>query len=125
MSDQSLLSGGTGRAGSISRRGLLRAVGAGAAVAGTGGLLEACSSGIKGANTGGGTKGITIGWIHPLTGPLSGFGAPDNWVISKIKQTAPYKNGFKIGGKTFSVTIKSYDTQSSPPGPGTWPRRPS
>ncbi len=114
MSDQSLLSGGTGRAGSISRRGLLRAVGAGAAVAGTGGLLEACSSGIKGANTGGGTKGITIGWIHPLTGPLSGFGAPDNWVISKIKQTAPYKNGFKIGGKTFSVTIKSYDTQSSP-----------
>ena len=113
MSDQSLLSGGTGRAGSISRRGLLRAVGAGAAVAGTGGLLEACSSGIKGANTGG-TKGITIGWIHPLTGPLSGFGAPDNWVISKIKQTAPYKNGFKIGGKTFSVTIKSYDTQSSP-----------
>jgi len=35
-------------------------------------------------------------------------------VIAKIKQTAPYKNGFKIGGKTFSVTIKSYDTQSSP-----------
>jgi branched-chain amino acid transport system substrate-binding protein len=114
MSDQSLLSGGTGLAGSISRRGLLRAVGAGAAVAGTGGLLEACSSGIKGASSGGGTKGITIGWIHPLTGPLSGFGAPDNWVISKIKQTAPYKSGFKIGGKTFSVTIKSYDTQSSP-----------
>ena len=113
MSDQSVRSGGISLTGSISRRGLLRAVGAGAAVAGTGGLLEACSSGIKGANTGGGTKGITIGWIHPLTGPLAGFGAPDNWVISKIKQTTPYKNGFKIGGKTFSVTIKSYDTQSS------------
>ena len=113
MSDQSVRSGGISLAGSISRRGLLRAVGAGAAVAGTGGLLEACSSGIKGASSGG-TKGITIGWIHPLTGPLAGFGAPDNWVISKIKQTAPYKNGFKIGGKTFSVTIKSYDTQSSP-----------
>ncbi len=113
MSDQSVRSGGISLAGSISRRGLLRAVGAGAAVAGTGGLLEACSSGIKGANAGGGTKGITIGWIHPLTGPLAGFGAPDNWVISKIKQTTPYKNGFKIGGKTFSVTIKSYDTQSS------------
>ena len=114
MSDQSARSGGISLAGSISRRGLLRAVGAGAAVAGTGGLLEACSSGIKGASSGGATKAITIGWIHPLTGPLAGFGAPDNWVISKIKQTAPYKNGIKIGGKTFSVTIKSYDTQSSP-----------
>ncbi len=113
MSDQSVLPGGTSPAGSISRRGLLRAVGTGAAVVGTGGLLEACSSGIKGASSSG-TKGITIGWIHPLTGPLAGFGAPDNWVISKIKQTAPYKNGFKIGSKTFSVTIKSYDTQSSP-----------
>jgi branched-chain amino acid transport system substrate-binding protein len=101
----------------ISRRGLLRAAGTGLAVAGGGGLLEACSSSIKGAGSGsgsGGTKGITIGWIHPLTGALAGFGAPDNWVISKIQQTAPYKNGFKIGGKTYSVTIKSYDTQSSP-----------
>ena len=35
-------------------------------------------------------------------------------MISKIKQTTPYKNGFKIGGKTYPVTIKSYDTQSSP-----------
>jgi branched-chain amino acid transport system substrate-binding protein len=111
MSDQ------TSQAGSISRRGLLRAAGTGAAVVGAGGLLQACSSGIKGASGGGGgssSKTITIGWIHPLTGPLAGFGAPDNWVISKIKQTAPYKNGFKIGSKTYDVVIKSYDTQSSP-----------
>ena len=86
---------------------------------GAGGLLEACSTGIKGASSGsgsgsGGTKAITIGWIDPLTGSLAGFGAPDNWVISKIQQTTPYKNGFKIGGKTYPVTIKSYDTQSSP-----------
>jgi branched-chain amino acid transport system substrate-binding protein len=99
--------------GSISRRGLLRAAGAGAAVLGTGGLLEACSSGIKGASSGSSTKAITIGWIHPLTGPLAGFGAPDNWVISKVKATTPYKKGFKIGGKTYPVTIKSYDSQSS------------
>src|SRR6516164_2025892 len=98
----------------ISRRSVLAGVGAGAVVAGAGGVLSACSSGIKGANSGGSTKNITIGWIHPLTGPLAGFGAPDNWVISKIKQTAPYKNGFKAGGKTYSVTIKSYDSQSSP-----------
>ncbi len=113
MSDQIVQSGGVSLAGGISRRGLLRAVGAGAAVVGTGGLLQACGSGIKGASTSS-TKDITIGWIHPLTGSLAGFGAPDNWVISKIKQTTPYKNGFKIGGKTYAVTIKSYDTQSSP-----------
>ncbi len=116
MSDQTAQSDSTSQVGGISRRGLLRAAGAGAAIAGAGGLLQACSSGIKGASSGGGggTKAITIGWIHPLTGALAGFGAPDNWVISKIKQTTPYKNGFKIGGKTYSVTIKSYDTQSSP-----------
>jgi branched-chain amino acid transport system substrate-binding protein len=115
MSNQTAQSDSTSAVGSISRRGLLRAAGAGAAVMGAGGLLQACSSGIKGASSGSGsTKAITIGWIHPLTGALAGFGAPDNWVISKIKQTTPYKNGLKIGGKTYAVTIKSYDTQSSP-----------
>ncbi len=96
----------------IGRRSLLRGVGAGAVLAGAGGVLSACGSNIKGANSGS-TKSITIGWIHPLTGPLAGFGAADNWVVSKIKQTTPYKNGFKIGGKTYPVTIKSYDSQSS------------
>ena len=105
-------SGSSGPGHGVSRRGLLRAAGTGAAVAGFGGLLQACSSGIKGAGSGS-TKNITIGWIHPLTGPLAGFGAPDLWVISKIKQTAPFKNGFKVGGKTYPVTIKSYDSQSS------------
>jgi branched-chain amino acid transport system substrate-binding protein len=102
----------------VSRRSLFKAAGVGAAVVGGGGLLEACSSSIKGASgnstsTAGATKTITLGWIHPLTGSLAGFGAPDNWTISQIKQTAPYKNGFKIGGSTYDVVIKSYDTQSS------------
>jgi branched-chain amino acid transport system substrate-binding protein len=113
MTDQTDPSGSIRPADGINRRNLLRAVGAGAAAVGTGGLLQACSSGVKGASSSS-TSSLTIGWIHPLTGPLSGFGAPDNWVISKIKQTAPYKNGFKIGSKTYSVTIKSYDSQSSP-----------
>jgi branched-chain amino acid transport system substrate-binding protein len=99
----------------LSRRSLIKGAGAGSLALTAGGLLAACSSKIKGSGgSGGSTKGITIGWIHPLTGPLAGFGAPDNWVISKIKATGPYKNGFKIGGKTYDVTIKSYDTQSSP-----------
>jgi branched-chain amino acid transport system substrate-binding protein len=113
MSDQTVQSGGRGTASGISRRSLLRAVGTGAVAAGAGGLLQACSSGIKGASASS-TKGITIGWIHPLTGSLAGFGAPDNWVISKIRRTTPFQKGFKIGGKTYPITIKSYDTQSSP-----------
>jgi branched-chain amino acid transport system substrate-binding protein len=112
MTDQTAHSDNTSEPLAISRRSVLRAAGAGAAFAGFGGLLAACSSSLKGSSTGT-TKGITIGWIHPLTGSLSGFGAPDNWVISKIKRTTPYKNGFKIGGKTYPVTIKSYDSQSS------------
>jgi len=113
MSDQTGQSSSISQPGGVSRRNMLRAVGAGAAVVGGGGLLQACSSGIKGSSSSS-AKAITIGWIHPLTGALAGFGAPDNWVISKIKQTTPYKSGFKIGGKTYPVTIKSYDTQSSP-----------
>jgi branched-chain amino acid transport system substrate-binding protein len=105
---------GTPQIQPISRRSLLKGMGAGTFAVSASGLLAACSSGIKGASAGAGNKSITIGWIHPLTGPLAGFGAPDNWVISKIKQTTPYKSGFKIGGKTYDVTIKSYDTQSSP-----------
>jgi branched-chain amino acid transport system substrate-binding protein len=116
---------------SVSRRTLFRAAGVGAAAVGGGVLLDACSSGIKGASsssssgttstsssssTGGGASSggeITIGWIHPLTGGLAGFGAPDNWVIEQIKQASQYKNGFTIGGKNYTVTIKSYDSQSS------------
>ena len=124
MTDQSaggarpgVAAGGAG--GGVSRRGLLRAAGAGAVAVSGGGLAAACSSGIKGAggggtaSGGGGSRELTIGWIHPLTGPLAGFGAPDEWVISQVKATGPYKNGFKIGGSTYPVTIRSYDTQSS------------
>lgn len=114
-------------AGRVSRRSLFRAAGAGAAVVGGGALLEACSSGIQGASSsssspagtgsssaGGGTsKEITIGWIHPLTGGLAGFGYPDNWVTQQVMATPQFQNGIKIGGTTYKVTIKSYDTQSS------------
>jgi branched-chain amino acid transport system substrate-binding protein len=112
MTDQSVPPPSASPSDGISRRSLFRAVGAGAAVVGAGGLLQACSSGIKGASSSS-TKGITIGWIHPLTGALEGFGAADTWVISKIMQTTPYKSGFNISGKKYPITIKSYDSQSS------------
>jgi branched-chain amino acid transport system substrate-binding protein len=137
MTDQTAQPAGSASeapAGGVSRRGLFRAAGAGAAVVGGGSLLEACSSGIKGASgtsttSSSGASGaptnktITIGWIHPLTGALAGFGFPDKWVIQQIQQTAPYKNGFKIGGTTYDVVIKSYDSQSSVTQAGTLARQ--
>jgi branched-chain amino acid transport system substrate-binding protein len=115
----------------VSRRSLFRAAGVGAAVVGGGALLEACSSGIQGAassssssagaTTSTGTsasaastgKAITIGWIHPVTGSLAGFGYPDNFVLQQVMATSQFKNGIKIGGSTYAINIKSYDTQSS------------
>jgi branched-chain amino acid transport system substrate-binding protein len=118
--------GSQSSAGGFSRRSLFRAAGVGAAVVGAGSFLEACSSGIKGAtsststsasagstSSAGTTKEITIGWIHPVTGSLSGFGYPDSWVTKQVMATSQYKNGFKIGGSTYKVNIKSYDSQSS------------
>jgi branched-chain amino acid transport system substrate-binding protein len=113
----------------VSRRSLLRAAGVGAAVAGGGVLLQACSTGIQGASSpssasagsgrGGSGKEITIGWVHPLTGSLAGFGAPDQWVQQTAMATSQFKKGIKAGGTTYPVTVKSYDTQSSPTRAGT------
>src|SRR5271170_2562942 len=122
---------GPERESRLSRRGVLRGVGAGAVVAGGGSLLAACSSGIKGNGASSGsstagsgstssgsasaaTKPIVIAFIHPLTGDLGEFGTSDNWVLQQIQATSQFKNGFKIGGKTYPVTIQSYDTQSDP-----------
>jgi branched-chain amino acid transport system substrate-binding protein len=119
MSDQTAQPGSTDPAGGISRRSLLRAVGAGAAVVGGGGLLEACSSGIKGASasatsSGSATQDINIAFIHPLTGDLADFGTSDNWIIGQINGTSQFKAGVKTGGKTYHINISSYDTQSDP-----------
>jgi branched-chain amino acid transport system substrate-binding protein len=140
MTDQtaqpdSTASDSTPAASGVSRRGLFRAAGVGAAVAGGGALLEACGSGVKGAASptasappasgspaASGAAGsspaasggaITIGWIHPLTGGLAGFGYPDNFVLSQVKATSQFKNGIKVGGRTYDVVFRSYDTQSS------------
>jgi branched-chain amino acid transport system substrate-binding protein len=101
----------------VSRRSLFRAAGVGAAVVGGGGLLEACSSGLKGGGSSPAsvsTKDITIAFIHPLTGDLAEFGTADNWIVKQIQATPQFKNGIKIGGKTYKVNIVSYDTQSDP-----------
>jgi len=129
MTDQTAQPDGTASqapAGGVSRRSIFRAAGVGAAVVGGGALLEACSSGIQGASstsssTAGGSvnKEIKIGWIHPVSGELAGFGYPDAWVQKTALATSQFKNGIKIGGTTYTVSVKSYDTQSNQSDTGT------
>ncbi len=98
----------------ISRRSLLRGIGAGSLAVGAGGILGACSSGLKGAGSGSATGTITIGFITPLTGPLSGFASGDQFVLSQIRATSAYQNGIKIGSKKYKININVQDSQSSP-----------
>ena len=96
----------------VTRREVLKTIGSGAVMLGAADLLAACGE-IKGSSTA--TSGtITIGYVSPQTGALAGFATGDNWVISGIRQTDPYKTGFKLGSKTYSVNIVVKDTQSNP-----------
>jgi branched-chain amino acid transport system substrate-binding protein len=89
-------------------------LGAGALATGASGALAACSPGIRGSgdSSSGGT--INIGFVTPLTGPLAGFASGDNFVLSTVRATAAYENGFKVGGKTYQVNIVVADSQSDP-----------
>jgi branched-chain amino acid transport system substrate-binding protein len=98
----------------IARRSLLKGMGAGALAVGAGGFLSACGSGIKGAGGSSSSGTINIGFITPLTGELAGFASGDKFVLSQIKNTSAYKNGFKIGKKTYKINILTRDSQSSP-----------
>ena len=98
----------------IQRRTLLKALGVGALTMSASGLLAACkSSSIKGAASASGDK-ITIGFVSPLTGQLAGFASGDQYVVDQIRATDAFKNGFKVGSKTYSVDIVVKDSQSDP-----------
>jgi len=57
-------------------------------------------------------KTIRIGYISPLTGPLSAFGAVDKFVLAGINPVI--KSGVTIAGKTHPVEIIVKDSQSNP-----------
>ena len=97
-----------------SRRSVLRGVGAGALATGAGGVLAACSGGSKGSQSGPSTSTITIGYVAPFTGSLSGFASGDKFVISTIRATKAYAGGFKAGGKKYDVNIVVTDSGSDP-----------
>src|SRR5487761_1297230 len=100
----------------ITRRTLLKAAGAGALSLSSAALLDAC--GILGTNTSSNGK-ITIGYVSPQTGEAAGFATGDNYVINGVRAASAYKNGFKVGGKTYDVQIVVKDTQSDQTRAGT------
>jgi branched-chain amino acid transport system substrate-binding protein len=99
---------------SITRRSLLKTMGAGAVALSAGGLAEACGLGTVKGTTTSNTGKIVIGYVSPQTGEAAGFAAGDNYVINQIRAAAAYKNGFKAGGKGYNVEIVVKDSQSNP-----------
>jgi len=97
-------------ASGISRRGLLKGVGLGAAAVGSMPLLNACG-GLKGSSSSS-SDVLKIGYVSPQTGALAGFAAADNFIVKQIN--AAVKNGMTIGGKKRRFEIVVKDTQSDP-----------
>lgn len=86
----------------LSRRGFLAssAAAAGALAFGAG------TSSAQAADT------LKVGFISPRTGPLGGFGEGDGYVLDLARKALA--GGFKVGDKTYAVTIIDQDTQSDP-----------
>ena len=55
---------------------------------------------------------LRIGFISPRTGPLGGFGEGDGYILDLARKAVA--SGFKVGDKTYAVTIVDQDTQSDP-----------
>jgi len=96
------------RSGSITRREMLKGTGLVLGGLAVPGFLEACLTSTPSTQSG----SIKIGFVSPITGPASGFGEPDPYVIGLAKTA--FKNGITIGGTNYSVEIVSRDGQSTP-----------
>ncbi len=55
---------------------------------------------------------IKIGFVSPLTGPASGFGEPDPYVLGLAKKALA--GGLTIGGTKYAVQVIDKDAQSTP-----------
>jgi len=112
MSDES---GGTAKAGGLSRGDFLKR--SGAAVGGVvlGGAAAAEPSWARAIHHGArdaSVETIKIGYVSPVTGADAGFGEPDPYVIGLAKKA--FAKGFKVAGKTYNVQIIEKDAQSTP-----------
>ena len=92
----------------ITRREMLRGTGLVLGGLAVPGFLEACLTSTSTTQSG----SIKIGFVSPITGPASGFGEPDAYVIGLAKNA--FKNGLTVGGTNYSVEIVSRDGQSTP-----------
>jgi len=93
---------------SITRREMLKTTGLVLGGLSVPGVLESCLTSTP--STPSGT--IKIGYVSPITGPASGFGEPDAYVIGLAREA--FKKGLSIGGTNYSVEIVSRDGQSTP-----------
>ena len=96
------------RSGQITRREMLKGTGFALGGLAVPGFLEACLTSTTTTQSG----SIKIGFVSPITGPASGFGEPDPYVIGLAKNA--FKNGLTVGGTNYSVEIVSRDGQSTP-----------
>lgn len=55
---------------------------------------------------------IKLGFVSPITGPASGFGEPDGYVIGLARKA--FAKGLTIGGTHYAVEIHQKDGQSTP-----------
>jgi branched-chain amino acid transport system substrate-binding protein len=72
------------------------------------GALESCLT----SSTSSTSASIKIGYVSPITGPASGFGEPDAYVLGLARKA--FANGLSIGGTNYQVQIVDRDGQSTP-----------
>ena len=96
--------------GRISRRELVKRAGVGA-----GGLvLSGAAAGPAWARPKAhdASSTIKIGFVSPRTGPASGFGEPDGYVLGLARKA--FATGITVAGKHYSVQVIDKDGQSTP-----------
>ncbi|HVX83109.1 MAG TPA: ABC transporter substrate-binding protein [Devosiaceae bacterium] len=86
----------------LNRRGFIASSAAAAGAIALGGFTNSAQA----ADT------LKVGFISPRTGPLGGFGEGDGYILDVARKALA--NGFKVGDKTYAVTIIDQDTQSDP-----------
>jgi branched-chain amino acid transport system substrate-binding protein len=74
------------------------------------GVLESCLS--SSSSTSSTSSTLKIGFVSPITGPASGFGEPDGYVLGLARKA--YANGLTVGGTKYNVQILDRDGQSTP-----------
>jgi branched-chain amino acid transport system substrate-binding protein len=80
---------------------------------GGGGDAPAAGSGTNAAKFGGGGGDgtVKIGFTAPLTGPLAGFGAANEFILAGVN--ALIADGIMLGDKSYKVEIITKDTESN------------